>query len=178
MRSHVGEAPPATASEPNVTVAVALSMWFGASTVAGTTWHSAQAMADERLDDPRRWAWCAPTDVRLVRAPPVVSTGGAWSGGLLAIPPALPWQLLHACPLTSTMPLTCFVLSLNDPAPPFTQSRLHVAVWQNPHSVEAGWPFAVGGAPWHVPHAACVPLTTFHVGVVSRGGATPRPVCA
>jgi hypothetical protein len=88
---HTGVSPPVFASVPNVISAgLVVSTWPVTSMPAGTRWHWLHATADEMFDEPSRCGWCAPTPRTDVAVLSVRSTGGAWSGGLLALPAALP----------------------------------------------------------------------------------------
>ena len=57
-----------------------VSMWPGASTVAGTRWQVAHAIGVEMRE--RRWRWCAPTPIAVVNMLPARSIGGAGESAL------------------------------------------------------------------------------------------------
>jgi hypothetical protein len=73
----LGLAPSALAMAPKLSSAGGgVSVWPGASKVAGLRWHSSHATGLLEAP-PAKWVWWAPTETRVESARPIRSLGGA-----------------------------------------------------------------------------------------------------
>jgi len=136
--------------------------------LAGTAWHSVQAMAALRSLVFWRWARWAPTARVVVAVSPFVPTGGAAAScgfRVVTARPAVPWQEVQVRPFTSTVPFRWVAL--------FTVVAVK-PVWQLPQAVTVEWG-AGGGAPWQAVQPATWVAPPDQVGLVIVPPVSPAP---